>query len=71
MQDFPTARSKIGPVTIRESVVATAEPGDGFGIMAEQVTSVKVATANVSLKPGTANDNLLIDAASDLRVKEV
>jgi hypothetical protein len=67
--DNPFIVAAIKSIVIVGDVQETATVGDRFGIVAQQIGSIRVGTTVVALKRGPANDAIPIDA--DLSLREV
>jgi hypothetical protein len=66
--------SRIASVVIRGAAFGTVDAiRDGFGIVAQQIGSLKTGRATVPLEPGAGNDTtpLLLGVTGDFRVREV
>lgn len=63
--------SKIGSVTIKGYAMGTVAGSDHFGIVAEQIGTVKIGGRSVVLAPDTDTVGLSIGATFDLRIREV
>jgi len=69
--DNPAVQSRIRSLTIRGQAFGSANQGDSFGVVAEEVTSVKVAGVKVLIEAGPINDEVAIGGLGDFRVREL
>jgi hypothetical protein len=59
----------IGKLVIGGDAVGTSISGDGFGVVAELISSAKYRGETLDLDAGT--DNILLDGTSDVRIREI
>jgi hypothetical protein len=72
VNDDPLRTARIAAISIAGAVRGTAgATGDHFGIVAQQVSSLRVGGVAVALTAGASNDNRLIAGTDDVRVLEV
>lgn len=69
--DNPAVQSRIRSLTIRGQAFGSANAGDTFGIVAEEVTNVKVTGVKVILEPGPIDDEVTIGGIADFKVREL
>lgn len=65
--------AKIASILIKGGVEGTAAPGDGFGLVAEEIGSLRIGKTRVLLKAGPGNNPtpILLGGTDDVRVREV
>lgn len=63
----------IASITIKGAALGNGLPGDHFGIVAEEIVSLKLSSALQPLTPGARNDlaGLALGATEDIRAREV
>jgi hypothetical protein len=66
-----TISSRISSVTIGGQVLGTVGDSDHFGIVAQNVVSLKVGGTPIPLTPGNGNDDLVIGVTGDFTVHEI
>ena len=65
--------ARIASITVKGSVLGSAAPGDHFGIVSEELGSLKISGALIALAIGASNDlaGITIDTADEVRAREV
>jgi hypothetical protein len=71
VRDDPTVSSEIRSITIGGQIEGTANSGDHFGFVAEEVGRLKVAGTNIALAPGNGNDDISLATTGDVSVREL
>jgi hypothetical protein len=71
VKDVPTVISKINSVTIEGEAMGTYGGFDYYGIVAQEVGSVKIGNVKLPLKSGADNDVIPIGITQDFDVREV
>ncbi len=69
--DDPNIFARIASITIAGRVRGTAVGGDSFGFVAQQIGAFKLAGETIPLLAGVSNDNVLVAATGDVRVREI
>ena len=65
--------SQIASVVIKGAVTGSAGPGDGFGVVAEELGKFKIGDTALDLSRGPRNDltSILLGGTDDVRAREV
>jgi hypothetical protein len=69
--DVPEVLSRIDRATIGGQVRGTDISGDHYGIVAENIESLKIRGKSVRMTPGPNNDDVSIGDTGDFRVNEI
>jgi hypothetical protein len=71
VQDLDGISSRIGSLSIAGQAKGTDGGTDFFGIVAENVVTVKVGGKTVPLKAGNSNDDVFVGLTGDFKVHEI
>lgn len=63
--------SKIASITINGSVKGTADGGDHFGFVAQQIGSLKIGGVSYALNAGKSNDLINLGPTGDVKLREL
>ncbi|MFM7042882.1 MAG: hypothetical protein ACKO35_11970, partial [Planctomycetaceae bacterium] len=61
----------IASIVIGGTVSGSAQAGDHFGFVSQQIDKVRIGNQPAALTAGPSNDNVLVQGTTDVRVLEV